>query len=131
MVKVPRRILTAAALALVTTVATVGIISSPASAAVSSCRIYPWDGEISCSTGTIAANSTYHAIMIMAESYDKPVTCRAHDAHNGIEVGQVTDTVKGFGTYKRIYGLYGYYFLVCVSQGHSEGEISNHNYWFD
>lgn len=125
-----RRAIAANVLAIALTAALAGFAAPSAQAYTSECTINP--PSISCSTGIIAANSRYRAVFIWAQtSSSSSVTCRAHDAHNGSEVGIVTDTSRGGWTTKVIRGLYGHYFLVCVSRGSARGGIDNTDYWTD
>jgi hypothetical protein len=113
--------------AVVTAAALVAVPAAPAQAAgKASCSIGL--RAYSCSTGTVTPTSD-HRIGISAMSRSvlgRSVTCRAHDAGNGIQVGSVTANTPFFRETKAISGLYGSYFVVCVTayDGTGEGSIS-------
>jgi hypothetical protein len=117
------------AVAIVVLAATAATVlpAAPALAETRGCRIPPrW---ISCSTGAIPANPVEHAILITAippSEFWESVTCRAHDARTGDEVGRVTSS-HWVASSKRIGGLYGRYLLTCITtqRGSGGGSISN------
>ncbi len=94
--------------------AQIALPASPVFASANGC-IIPY-GQFGCSTAPIPANQREHAIVITAfPAVYSDVTCRAHDATNGIEVGSVTARAGAlWSSEKVIRGLYGKYFLSCL-----------------
>ncbi|MEV6596805.1 hypothetical protein AB0M36_08075 [Actinoplanes sp. NPDC051346] len=81
--------------------------------------------EYGCSSGTVTANSNHQiGISAMSTWPGNSITCRAHDANNGVQVGSVTSSTPWWRTSKHISGVYGSYFLVCTGSADSRGEGS-------
>jgi hypothetical protein len=101
------------------------VSSTPAFASVSGCRIS--GSDISCQTATLPANSGNWIRFTVYVPGSGTVTCRVHDAANGIVVGSASRTwYHTSATGKTINGLYGRYFMVCVNSNRSGGgEIAN------
>ena len=97
----------------------------PALASVSSCQI--GGSDISCQTATLFANPGHWIRFKVYVPRRGTVTCRVHDAANGITVGSASRSAShGSAITKTINGLYGKYFMVCVNSNHSGGgEIAN------
>jgi hypothetical protein len=90
-----------------------------AAAATTGCTI---TSGIGCSTGAIPANSTAHAVKMTVFAPDGgSVTCRVHDAQNGIEVGILSNSNRFIAKSKTITGLFGSYFLSCLKSGNGSG----------
>lgn len=111
--------------ALTVAMSAVLVTASPASANIVGCRITGSDTV--CQTATLHANPGRWLRFSVYVPQRGTVTCRVHDAANGVTVGQASrswsHTSNTGGT---ITGLYGQYFLVCVNSSRSGGgEIAN------
>ncbi|MFY1692661.1 hypothetical protein [Plantactinospora sp. WMMB782] len=109
-----------------------GLFASPAYAVTSECTFS--DPSYACQTGNIVANSTYHAVAATATAYASPVTCYVYDRITQAEVGIVRDDNKGLSTTIVIRGLYGTYWMNCVSSGaqrYASGALSNDSWKVD
>jgi hypothetical protein len=108
--------------ALVLAAGVVGATGTPAMASSSSCTISGYN----CTTGTLAANSSGHYVRVFAwANFLQPsTTCTVYDASNGVDVGSVTGGYNN--KEKKINGLYGRYFAVCVGKDlQGGGSLSN------
>lgn len=88
----------------------------PALASVSSCQI--GGSDISCQTATLFANPGHWIRFKVYVPRRGTVTCRVHDAANGVTVGSASrsSSLPSWAyTEITINGLYGRYFAVCVN----------------
>jgi hypothetical protein len=103
--------------------------ASPAFAASKSCSIPSNSKACASQAPHLPANSVEHAILLTAyppSNLFQSVTCRAHDAVTGSEVGRTTAS-NWTTSEKVIPGLWGTYFVYCTSTqtGSGSGRISN------
>jgi hypothetical protein len=111
----------------------VGAVGTPAFAAASGCNIPA--NAYNCTTRTVTANSTAHAIQ--ANCWTGPdyvaTDCYVYDRDNGVEVGHLhRNAGQTTAARKTINGLYNRYFMVVVrgsggnlSRSAGGGSISN------
>lgn len=129
---VVRRIATPVAALALGTAGVVGLTATPAFAA-SGCNIPAH--AYNCTTGTVAAHPTAHAIQANCWTGTDYVAtdCYVYDRDNGIEVGHLhRNAGQTTAQRKTINGLYGRYFMVVVRGGGGDlsrsaggGSISN------
>ncbi|WP_436764438.1 hypothetical protein [Streptosporangium sp. V21-05] len=101
-------------------------LATPASAASTHCTI---TSSVSCTTGTLNASSgNWIKLRVNVPVYGT-LTCRVHDAANGITVGTASrsSSLPNWAyTEITINGLYGRYFAVCVNSSKTgTGTIRN------
>jgi len=90
--------------------------ASPASASSTRCTIT--SPSISCQTGSLSASSGHWIKLRVNVPLYGTVTCRVHDAANGVTVGSASrsSSLPSWAyTEITINGLYGRYFAVCVN----------------
>jgi hypothetical protein len=120
------RRLTQGIVAAVTTSAAL-VLATPASAASTHCVIT--SPSVSCQTGTLSPSSgNWIKLRVNVPLYGT-ITCRVHDAANGITVGSASrsSALPDWAyTEITINGLYGRYFAVCVNSDKTgRGAIRN------
>ncbi|WP_090801789.1 hypothetical protein [Asanoa ishikariensis] len=96
------------------------VAQAPASAAIAECTLTPADNT--CTTGTLSANPTYHAIRMFAWGGSGDIDCWVYDVDSRATVGSIH---AGWGNQTAlITGLYGRYTMGCAQVGGTFGDSS-------
>ncbi|MFG1944153.1 hypothetical protein [Nonomuraea sp. NPDC048826] len=103
------------------------MLAPPASASSTHCSIT--SPSTSCQTGTLGASSGHWIKLRVNVPLYGTVTCRVHDAANGVTVGTASrkSSLPSWAyTEITINGLYGSYFAVCINSSKTgRGTIRN------